>query len=84
MGLDSLVNKIMTDSPQAKPYGIVVNMPADDPMSAPHLLGENWSGERWYESASERDRAYEGMMRNPGNYRKGDRPSTILRKVDPD
>lgn len=52
-------------------------------MSAPHLLGESWAGERWFETEAERDNAYEGMMRNPGNYRKGDRPSVQLTKVDP-
>jgi len=53
-------------------------------MSAPHLLGESWSGERWYDTEDERDGAYEGMMRNPSNYRKGDRPSIQLTKIDPE
>lgn len=53
-------------------------------MSAPHLLGDDWAGERWYDTETERDSAYTGMMRNPGNYRKGDRPSIQLTKVDPD
>jgi len=26
---------------------------------------------------------YNSMMKNPGNYRKGDRPSTQLTKIDP-
>ncbi len=52
-------------------------------MSAPHLLGDEWSGERWFESAEERDRVYSSMLKNPGNYRKGDRPSMQLSKIDP-
>lgn len=66
-----------------KPFGISVRMPDNDPLSAPHLLGESWSGERWFETAVERDKAYIGMMKNPGNYRKGDSPSVILTKIDP-
>jgi hypothetical protein len=52
-------------------------------MSAPHLLGESWAGERWFETVEQRDNAFDGMMRNPTNYRKGDRPSVQLTKVDP-
>lgn len=66
-----------------KPYGIIVKMPENDPMSAPHLLGDDWAGERWFDTAEERDKAYDGMLHNPGNYRKGDRPSIQLSKVDP-
>lgn len=52
-------------------------------MSAPHLLGEAWAGERWFDTEGERDTAFDGMMRNPTNYRKGDRPSIQLTKIDP-
>ena len=73
----------MSAKNDSKPYGIIVKMPENDPMSAPHLLGEAWAGERWYDTEGERDIAYDGMMRNPTNYRKGDRPSIQLTKVDP-
>lgn len=73
----------MSTKNDAKPYGIIVKMPDNDPMSAPHLLGETWAGERWFDTEAERDKAYEGMMHNPGNYRKGDRPSIQLTKVGP-
>jgi len=63
-------------------YGIVVKMPDNDPMAASHLLGESWSSERWYVSAEARDKAFDGMQKDPGNYRKGDRPSVQLSKVD--
>jgi len=71
------------NQPAGKPFGIVVNLPQNDPMAAPHLLGDAWSGERWFESAEERDRVYNSMLKNPGNYRKGDRPSMQLSKIDP-
>lgn len=67
-----------------KRFGIVVKMPDNDPMSAPHLLGDAWSSERWYDSAEARDKAYAGMLENPGNYRKGDKPSIELTKVEAD
>lgn len=73
----------MSAKNDAKPYGIIVKMPENDPMSAPHLLGDSWAGERWFETEEQRDGAFEGMMRNPDNYRKGDRPSIQLTKVDP-
>ena len=64
-------------------YGIVVTMPPNDPLSAPHLLGEEWSGTRWFDSAEARDTALEAMRRQPRYYRYGDRPSVELTPVDP-
>lgn len=64
-----------------KQFGILVELPANDPMSAPHLLGDKWSGARWYDSEVARDAAYEQMLAQPGNYRKGDKPSVVLTKV---
>ena len=65
-----------------KRYGIHITMPADDPMRAPHLLGPDWEGYRWYDSAEERDEALRQMQRPPGYYRLGDSPSHILAKVE--
>ena len=55
-------------NPAGKPFGIRVELPTNDPMSAPHLLGADWS-------------AMEGMLKQPGYYRKGDTPSVRLTKV---
>lgn len=73
----------MSTHNDAKPYGIIVKMPENDPMSAPHLLGESWTSERWFDTEEQRDIAFDGMMRNPTNYRKGDSPSINLTKVGP-
>lgn len=70
-------------SSSEKPYGISVTLPENDPMSAPHLLGEDWNGTRWYSSAEERDAAYESMQNHPRYYRIGDTPSINLKKIDP-
>jgi len=66
-----------------KSYGISVKLPEDDPMSAPHLLGDEWSGTRWYSSSEERDAAFESMQNHPRYYRRGDAPSILLEKIDP-
>ncbi len=67
-----------------KNYGIKVTMPASDTLSAAHLLGENWSSMRWFDSAEKRDRAYADMQRQPPWYRSGDAPTVVLEKVDPE
>ncbi len=66
-----------------KQFGISVKLPENDPMAAKHLLGEQWSGTRWYESAEERDAAFDSMNNHPRYYRKGDVPSIVLEKIDP-
>ncbi|MEE9321208.1 MAG: hypothetical protein V3U76_12235 [Granulosicoccus sp.] len=65
-----------------KRYGIAVCLPKNDPFAAPHLLGESWTGERWYDSAKERDSAMQQMLKQPGNYRNGDFPSVELTRIE--
>jgi len=74
----------MTTAKADKPFGILVEMPENDPMSAPHLLGDKWSGARWYETAQARDKAMQSMELQPGYYRKGDKPSIRLTRIDPE
>ena len=69
--------------PDGKPYGIAVRLPEGDPMSAPHLLGEEWSGTRWFATAEGRDAALAAMKIQPAYYRKGDSPSVELETLDP-
>lgn len=66
-----------------KTFGISVKLPENDPMAAPHLLGEDWTGTRWYASAEERDVAFDAMKDHPRYYRRGDTPSILLEKIDP-
>lgn len=70
-------------SATSQSYGISVKMPKDDPMSAPHLLGEDWVSTRWFDSAEERDAALVEMQNHPRYYRRGDLPSILLEKIDP-
>lgn len=74
----------MTSATNDKLFGIRVELPENDPMRAPHLLGDDWSGARWYETAEARDEAFIAMEQQPGYYRKGDKPSMRLIKVDPE
>ena len=69
--------------PEGKPYGIAVSLPDGDPMSEPHLLGDDWSGTRWYATAEERNVALAAMQKQPAYYRKGDSPSMELKLLDP-
>ena len=62
-------------------FGVRVSMPENDPLAAPHLLGDAWSNERWFETESERDTALLSMEQQPTYYRKGDNPSVILEKI---
>lgn len=65
-----------------KRYGIRITLPDGDTMRAAHLLGEDWESFRWYETARERDAAYQDMLRNLSNYRKGDIVTQVLEKVE--
>jgi hypothetical protein len=65
-----------------KNYGIRITLPQDDPMRSEHLLGPDWEGFRWYASGAERDDAFEDMREQLVWYRKGDRPSQIMEKIE--
>lgn len=71
----------MTDTNQ-KPFGVKVELPANDPFRFPHLLGDEWVGTRWYATAEERDTAMAAIIKQPGNYRRGDKPSILVTPVD--
>ncbi len=65
-----------------KNFGIRITLPKDDPMNADHLIGPDWEAFRWYESAVERDEAFDDIRDQLIWYRKGDRPSQIVEKVE--
>ncbi|MGA7964682.1 MAG: hypothetical protein WCB49_02055 [Gammaproteobacteria bacterium] len=67
-----------------KKYGVKITLPADDPMRAPHLLGPDWSSERWFETVSERD-AWVAEQRHEHTYsRRGDIVSQLYEKIERD
>ena len=65
-----------------KRYGIRMTLPEDDTMRAAHLLGEDWESFRWYATAPERDAAFDDMLRDLPNYRRGDIVTQVLEKVE--
>lgn len=65
-----------------KQFGIRITLPTDDTMAAPHLIGPDWEGYRWYDSAEERDKAYREMLEQPPYYRRDEDPTQILTKVE--
>lgn len=67
-----------------KKFGVKITMPADDPMRAPHLLGPDWSAERWFETAAERDEWIEVARREHPYSRQGDIVSQLYEKIERD
>jgi len=65
-----------------KKFGICITLPDGDTLRAPHLLGADWESFRWFNSAAERDKAYDEMLRHPEYYRKGDIATQVLTKVE--
>lgn len=65
-----------------KQFGIRGRLPPGDPMRAAHLLGEDWEWTRWYASEAERDAAYAEMSGQFTYYRRGDRPSLLLTRIE--
>lgn len=63
-------------------FGIRISMPSNDPMGAPHLLGQDWEAFQWFDTEAAREHAFIEMQRQPGYYRRGDSPSVILEKVE--
>lgn len=65
-----------------KHYGIRVTLPETDPMRNAHLLGPDWESFRWYNTAEERDDAFQDMRRHLPIYREGDKISQVLEKIE--
>jgi len=65
-----------------KQFGIRVTLPEGNPMALPHLLGQDWQWVQWFDSEQARDQAWESMRRQVVYYRRGDRPSRVLSKID--
>lgn len=72
----------MNDTRTKKRYGIRITLTEDNPMRAPHLLGDDWEAYRWYDDPETRDRAMRDMGARLPNYRLGDAPSQIVEPVE--
>ena len=72
----------MLKSDENKRFGVKVELPVSDPLRMPHLLGDDWEGVRWFATTEERDVAMANILKQPGNYRKGDKPSICVSAID--
>jgi hypothetical protein len=63
-------------------WGIRLSLPEDDPMRP--LLGDDWHQYQWFRSEAERETKLEQLRRQFVYYRKGDRPSFVLERVNRD
>jgi hypothetical protein len=63
-------------------FGIRFNLPEGDTLSASHLLGDAFEYFRWYETADERDAAYDDLSREHDFSRSGDKPTVVMAKVE--
>jgi hypothetical protein len=63
-----------------KAWGIRLSLPADHPMG--DLLGEGWQEYQWFATEAARDSKLEQLERQFMYYRKGDRPSLVLERVN--
>ncbi|MDX1609219.1 MAG: hypothetical protein R3225_03770 [Halofilum sp. (in: g-proteobacteria)] len=65
-----------------KRFGIRATLAPDHPRRQSHLLGDDWEGLYWYETAERRDEAYREFQREHTYSRRGDVPRLVLEKVD--
>lgn len=65
-------------------YGLRLSLPADDTMSA--VLGADWHTFEWFHSEAERATRIAELTAQFAYYRKGDRPTYVIEKIqrDPD
>lgn len=67
-----------------KKYGVKITMPEDDPLRAEHLLGPNWSAERWFATEFERDEWIDEQYHEHVYSRRGDVVSQRYEKIERD
>ncbi len=63
-----------------KAWGLRLSLPEHDPMRV--LLGEDWHEYQWFAAEDARDAKLEQLRRQFVYYRKGDRPSFIIERVN--
>lgn len=63
-----------------KAWGIRLSLPPDDAMRP--LLGDDWHEYQWFASEAARDARLAQLRRQFVYYRKGDRPSFVLERVN--
>jgi hypothetical protein len=65
-----------------KTFGLRLSLPEGDTMSS--VLGDGWHTFEWFRSDEERARRIAELTAQFTYYRKGDRPTYVIEKVDRD
>jgi hypothetical protein len=65
-----------------KIYGIRLSLPREDPMR--RLLGDDWAEFQWFDTEAARDAKMKQLGEQFVYYRRGDRPTFILERVQRD
>lgn len=63
-------------------YGLRLSLPAGDTMSA--VLGEDWHTFEWFHSEAERAGRIAELTAQFAYYRRGDRATYVIEKIQPD
>ncbi len=66
----------------AKPFGIRLTLPEGDPMR--QVLGDDWHQYQWFEDEKAREKRIEELTGRFVYYRKGDRPTFVIERVERD
>ncbi|MGE0113434.1 MAG: hypothetical protein AB7T07_00910 [Steroidobacteraceae bacterium] len=73
-------HNLVTPLETNKRYGIKVKVRSSDPFR--NLVGNDWSREHWFSSATERDAALASMSGKYVYFRPGDKPSLDFEKIE--
>ena len=68
--------------PESGPFGLRLSLPPGDPMRS--VLGDDWVQYEWFSSESARETKIEELLGPFPYYRKGDRPSFLVERVERD
>jgi hypothetical protein len=65
-----------------KTFGIRLSLPEGDPMR--QVLGDDWHQFQWFENETSRESRIEELTGRFVYYRKGDRPTFVIERVERD
>ena len=75
-------HNLATEPPAEKPYGIGVSLSQQD--SFLDVIGDDWENYHWFANRQQRDQALAAMQSEHLYSRRGDRPTTVFRTIDPE
>lgn len=75
-------NQRVGSQPVTRPYGLRLSLPKGDTMRT--LLGDDWCVFEWFETEAERDGRIAELTAQFVYYRKGDRPTYVVERVNRD